>query len=84
MAAGTLVEMPFENLSNGAALWVDVVYSKERPLGPGGAAPVLMNDNQALETELAFDESPIGLTLTSHAALELLFLIALRNFRAIG
>lgn len=33
--AGTLVEMPFENLSNGAALWVDVVWSKERPLGLG-------------------------------------------------
>ena len=27
--------MPFENLSNGAALWVDVVWSKERPLGLG-------------------------------------------------
>lgn len=33
--AGTLVEMPFENLSNGTALWVDVVWSKERPLGLG-------------------------------------------------
>ncbi len=33
--AGTLVEMPFENLSNGATLWVDVVWSKERPLGLG-------------------------------------------------
>ena len=33
--AGRLVEMPFENLSNGAALWVDVVWSKERPLGLG-------------------------------------------------
>ena len=31
MAAGTLVEMPFENLSNGAALWVDVVWSKSGP-----------------------------------------------------
>lgn len=35
LAAGTLVEMPLENLSNGVALWVDVVWSKERPLGPG-------------------------------------------------
>ncbi len=35
IAAGTLVEMPFENLSNGTALWVDVVWSKERPLGLG-------------------------------------------------
>ena len=33
--AGRLMEMPFENLSNGAALWVDVVWSKERPLGLG-------------------------------------------------
>jgi len=33
--AGTLVEMNFENLSNGAALWVDLVWSKERPLGLG-------------------------------------------------
>ena len=33
--SGRLVEMPFENLSNGAALWVDVVWSKERPLGLG-------------------------------------------------
>ena len=35
IAAGTLVEMAFENLSNGVALWVDVVWSKERPLGLG-------------------------------------------------
>ncbi|MDR6213770.1 LysR family transcriptional regulator [Paracidovorax wautersii] len=33
--AGTLVEMDFQNLSNGAALWVDLVWSKERPLGLG-------------------------------------------------
>ncbi|GGH65721.1 transcriptional regulator [Comamonas phosphati] len=33
--AGTLVKMPFENLSNGTALWVDVVWSRERPLGLG-------------------------------------------------
>jgi len=33
LAAGSLVEMPFENLSNGLTLWVDVVWSKERPLG---------------------------------------------------
>ena len=35
--AGRLVEMPFDNLSNGTALWVDVVWSKERPLGLGAA-----------------------------------------------
>ena len=52
MAAGTLVEMPFENLSNGAALWVDVVWSKERPPGLGrGGLWQRMNDNQALQTE---------------------------------
>ena len=33
--AGRLVGMPFDNLSNGTALWVDVVWSKERPLGLG-------------------------------------------------
>ena len=46
--------MPFENLSNGAALWVDVVWSKERPLGLGAARFVaLMRDQRALESELA-------------------------------
>ena len=46
IAAGTLVEMPFENLSNGTALWVDVVWSKERPLGLGAARFVaLMRDS---------------------------------------
>ncbi|MDD0813873.1 LysR family transcriptional regulator [Curvibacter sp. HBC28] len=35
LAAGTLVELPFENLTNGLTLWVDVVWSKERPLGLG-------------------------------------------------
>ena len=33
--AGTLVLMPFDNLSNGTELWVDLVWSKERPLGLG-------------------------------------------------
>jgi len=47
--AGRLMEMPFENLSNGTALWVDVVWSKERPLGLGAARFVaLMRDNAAL------------------------------------
>lgn len=35
VAAGSLVELPFENLTNGLELWVDVVWSKERPLGLG-------------------------------------------------
>ena len=35
VAAGVLVEIPFENLSNGLDLWVDVVWSRERPLGLG-------------------------------------------------
>lgn len=47
--AGRLMEMPFENLSNGTALWVDVVWSKERPLGLGAARFVaLMRDSMAL------------------------------------
>ncbi|MDB5732294.1 MAG: transcriptional regulator, LysR family [Variovorax sp.] len=32
---GALVEIAFENLSNGLDLWVDVVWSRERPLGLG-------------------------------------------------
>lgn len=35
VAAGAVVEIPFENLSNGLDLWVDVVWSRERPLGLG-------------------------------------------------
>ncbi|RYF75883.1 MAG: LysR family transcriptional regulator [Comamonadaceae bacterium] len=35
VAASLLIEMPFANLSNGLDLWVDVVWSKERPLGLG-------------------------------------------------
>lgn len=35
VAAGALVEIPFENLSNGLDLWVDVVWSRKRPLGLG-------------------------------------------------
>ena len=35
VAAGALVEIPLENLSNGLNLWVDVVWSRERPLGLG-------------------------------------------------
>lgn len=35
IAAGALVEVAFENLSNGLDLWVDVVWSRERPLGLG-------------------------------------------------
>ena len=31
--AGTLVEIPLSHLTNGLQLWVDVVWSKERPLG---------------------------------------------------
>jgi DNA-binding transcriptional LysR family regulator len=46
--AGRLMEMPFENLSNGTALWVDVVWSKERPLGLGATRFVaLMRDSAA-------------------------------------
>jgi DNA-binding transcriptional LysR family regulator len=32
---GTLRELPFDNLTNALELWVDVVWSKERPLGLG-------------------------------------------------
>ncbi|MBP7565946.1 MAG: LysR family transcriptional regulator [Burkholderiaceae bacterium] len=33
LAAGTLREVPLANLTNALDLWVDVVWSKERPLG---------------------------------------------------
>jgi DNA-binding transcriptional LysR family regulator len=35
VAAGGLVEIPFDNISNQLRLWVDVVWSRERPLGLG-------------------------------------------------
>jgi DNA-binding transcriptional LysR family regulator len=34
-AAGSLVEIAFGNISNQMRLWVDVVWSRERPLGVG-------------------------------------------------
>ena len=43
--AGRLMEMPFDNLSNGTELWVDVVWSKERPLGLGAARFVQLMRN---------------------------------------
>lgn len=35
IAAGRLVPLPLENLTNALELWVDLVWSKERPLGRG-------------------------------------------------
>ncbi len=35
VSAGALVEIPFDNISNQGHLWVDVVWSRERPLGLG-------------------------------------------------
>jgi DNA-binding transcriptional LysR family regulator len=35
VAAGSLVEIGFDNISNALRLWVDVVWSRERPLGLG-------------------------------------------------
>ena len=37
VAAGAVIEVPMDNLSNGLDLWVDVVWSKERPLGLGAS-----------------------------------------------
>ena len=46
--AGRLAEMPFDNLTNGTELWVDVVWSKERPQGLGAARFVaLMRESVA-------------------------------------
>ena len=54
--AGTLVLMPFENLSNGAELWVDLVWSKERPLGLGARRFVALMGDAASAT--AFGGAP--------------------------
>ncbi|MEJ2803113.1 LysR family transcriptional regulator [Comamonadaceae bacterium PP-2] len=35
VAAGSLVEIAFDNVSNQLRLWVDMVWSRERPLGLG-------------------------------------------------
>ncbi|ALM84166.1 LysR family transcriptional regulator [Bordetella sp. N] len=35
VSAGSLVEIPFDNITNERPLWVDVVWSRERPLGLG-------------------------------------------------
>ncbi|WP_159911374.1 LysR family transcriptional regulator [Pantoea sp. 18069] len=48
--AGRLVEMPFSNLSNGLRLWVDVVWSKQRPMGLGAQLFV-----QAMDRQMAAD-----------------------------
>ncbi len=40
--SGTLRELPFDNLTNSLALWVDVVWSKERPLGLGARRVIEM------------------------------------------
>lgn len=48
--AGRLVEMPFSNLSNGLRLWVDVVWSKQRPMGLGAQLFV-----QAMGKQMAAD-----------------------------
>jgi DNA-binding transcriptional LysR family regulator len=37
VAAGSLVEIGFDNISNALRLWVDVVWSRERPLGLGAS-----------------------------------------------
>jgi len=58
--AGTLVEMPFGNLTNGVELWVDLVWSKERPLGLGARRFV------ALMGESAPPAGP-GLTAKKHS-----------------
>ena len=35
LVAGTLVEIHLDNISNFSALWIDVIWSSKRPLGPG-------------------------------------------------
>ncbi|MBW8718997.1 MAG: LysR family transcriptional regulator, partial [Variovorax paradoxus] len=58
VAAGALVEIPFENLSNGLDLWVDVVWSRERPLGLGAQrfVALIARDRQAAAGISAADD----------------------------
>lgn len=49
-AAGSLVEIDFDNISNKLRLWVDVVWSRERPLGLGARRYVeLMREGRSKE-----------------------------------
>ncbi len=41
-----LVELPIENFTNGEALWIDVVWSRERPLGLGAQRIVALMTEQ--------------------------------------
>lgn len=50
VAAGALVEMPLQNLSNRLDLYVDVVWSKERPLGLGAQRLVALIGRAPLKT----------------------------------
>ena len=53
VAAGSLVEIAFENLSNELDLWVDVVWSKERPLGLGAQRFVALMAEAAAASDQA-------------------------------
>ena len=49
LAEGALRELPFDNLTNALELWVDVVWSKERPLGLGARRFIdMMRDARTL------------------------------------
>lgn len=41
-----LVELPIENFTNGEALWIDLVWSRERPLGLGAQRIVALMSEQ--------------------------------------
>jgi len=48
VSAGSLVEIPFDNITNERPLWVDVVWSRERPLGLGAKRYIeLMRQREA-------------------------------------
>lgn len=53
IAAGTLVQVPLENLSNGIQLWVDVVWSRQRPQGLGARRFVALMTQQRPDENLA-------------------------------
>ena len=52
LAAAALIEIPFDNLSNGLDLWVDVVWSRERPLGLGARRFVALMSAGRLATQV--------------------------------
>jgi hypothetical protein len=46
-----LVELPIENFTNDEELWIDLVWSRERPLGLGAQRFVALMTEQYRQTK---------------------------------